>query len=735
MQILHHILADAALGATVEVRFLATVAKAPSLPTPESSFGSEDTAIPTRRSLQKWWAVSLEVLHTFSATASPTYDTDTPSPSLPSPAFSTPTAKSLFAQLDLQIGAGPAEVGTQSWIVSGVLPGARPPVDEDDPSTRLGRQRATLGAVGHEPSMDELKKFSVSGLKGTRVAVHAGEQSTFAKHLTMYLAGWGMDVSHVHLDGQSGPSPSGSATSSAQDEGAKGWREGVVRFDSGFGGSNDGGSPSTSSSTEPVNSPLKSTADLPSPGSSNGGAELPSNLVIIDDDVPTLRRMLLALRAPPLHYAPTLMSKRPQLSTRRTRSSPHVRQIHQVPLANANCVIIHFASLTHYKAIKEIVQDALASSRSPSFPDVLVIPKPAGPRRIITALWTALKRPAVDPSLPPIATSPTSPGIQYWTPRLSPALANQQDFDTAAADSLATKGDPANLGPKPRTPPVYFPGGPVGHPPSPLGKISDDQASYFSCVAEGMDGTTPSEGMVIQSPDGRPAIFFQPQTRSVRSASAKERATNRPAERDADLHESPDDIAESPPRTVAAPHEIGLGQGRRMASNSSVVSTESLVLPAGTPALTLDSFITAAKSRINSEVATPDESRNAPTPESILSRAASIHPSISPRNGTGPSPSFVTRRSASGASPPISPNAPPAAQPNSKPGTASPPSFYGRRSSGAASMPRIRRHNTRKSTLPTVPPINVLIVEGAFLSLPSFLRANGGSSQTTPSTR
>ena len=303
--------------------------------------------------------------------------------------------------------------------------------------------------------MDELNKFSVADLKGTRVAVHAGEQSTFAKHLTMYLAGWGMDVSHVPLNGQSDPSSTGSGPGSAQDEGGKGAREGGARFDSGFGGSMDGGSPSTPAVNEPVNSPLKSSADLPSPGSSNGGAaESPYNLVIIDDDVPTLRRMLLALRAPPLHYAPSLMSKRPQLSTRRTRSSPHVRQMHQVPLANANSVIIHFASLTHYKAIKEIVQDALASSRSPSFPDVLVIPKPAGPRRILTTLWTALKRPAVDPSLPPIATSPTSPGIQYWTPRLSPALVNQQDFDTAAGDALASKGEQGNVGTRPRTPPI-----------------------------------------------------------------------------------------------------------------------------------------------------------------------------------------------------------------------------------------------------------------------------------------
>ena len=124
-------------------------------------------------------------------------------------------------------------------------------------------------------------------------------------------------------------------------------------------------------------------------------------------------------------------------------------------------------------------------------------------------------------------------------------------------------------------------------------------------IAEGMDGATPSEGMVIQSPDGRPAIFFQPQTRCERAVSAKEKAMSRPTtDRD---QEVPDDAVDMTGRStppvrspVASLHEIGLGQGRRVASNASSGSADS-PLRIGTPALTLDSFITAAKSRAQSD--------------------------------------------------------------------------------------------------------------------------------------
>lgn len=587
--------------------------------------------------------------------------------------------------------------------------------------------------------MNDLKRFAEGSLKGHNVALHSGEHSTFARHLTTYLAGWGMDVLHVPLDSDEAAQKQG-----GENVWNKGRREPLGRVDSGF--ATEGNSPMTPF-TEPLMSPLASLAAAGAEASSSTtpATEAASDLIIIDDDIATLRRLLNSVRSAAQQYHPTLAAKRPQLASRRTRSSPHVRQVHQLPAANSSSVIIHFASLTHYKAIKDIVQTTLANSRTLTLPEVLVIPKPAGPRRIITALWTALKRPAVDPSLPPIATSPTSPGVQYWTPRLSPALAREQEFDFGTGSDTSNSGREATSGNsvKPRTPPATHFGsvvGIAGHPPSPLGKISDDQVSYFSVVADGMHGTTPSEGMVIQSPDGRPAIYFAPQNRGPRVDRAKERAAR--AERS--MSQNSGESEPSPPASrgpVATPHEIGLGQPRRLSASSVTTVNDVAVVPIGTPALTLDSFITAAKSRAVGEE--PPEPEPAPvgggaalirqqsnasmSTRGPVSRTPSGSGNTSPRVGATSGSAFAARRMTNGnaSTPPITPvpNSPhlggqataatsstttTRTREPSAPG--SPPFLHSR--SGTTSYGKKARKPSRKTTLPTVPPINVLIVEG-----------------------
>lgn len=702
----------------VEVKFSATLASEPPSFAPESAGDSQGTVLPTRRLLEKWWNVTLEIHHTPNPTRSPFDKTSSPPPPL-SPPFFTSFAKSFFSYLDIVMSDGGNVDGTQSWTLKAPLPAPRPVVENaDEPASLLNRRRASLGSPGHEPTLEDLDKFLETVLKGTRVALHSGEQSTFARYLTTCLAGWGMDVHHVSLEGET--SVDANDTNSGSD-----WsktRQPHNRFDSGFGSATaEGYSSSTSSEPGHKSAEASSPASSPSGSGSTSGSDGPTQLVIIDDDIATLRKMLLAFRAPPLHYAPTLMNKRPQLASRRTRSSPHVRQVHQLSNSAPGLVIVHFASLTHYKIIKEIVQDALATSRSAALPDVLVIPKPAGPRRILTALWTAMKRPPVDPSLSPIATSPTSPGIQYWTPRLSPALVSGQDFDSAAAESLASKsGDQSTISgvtSKVRTPPIYFSGVPVGHPPSPLSQM-DDQVSYFSCVAEEMDITTASEGMVIQSPNGRPAIFFQPQSRTSRSSSAKEK--------DKAIIEGSEGTPPVPRGHVAAPHEIGLGQPRRTASHSSTSSTDSPV-PVGTPALTLDSFIIAAKSKAASPESTSPEDSKFPNEGGFVPRRTSSIISVgtrsnagSPRNTATPPYPPLRRGASGGTSPPISPRpispspalaTSPAISFRDAPGLTSSLSFR-RVSSTSSPTGRPRKGTLRKSHLPTVPPINVLIVEG-----------------------
>lgn len=75
-----------------------------------------------------------------------------------------------------------------------------------------------------------------------------------------------------------------------------------------------------------------------------------------------------------------------------------------------NIIIVHITSLGHYKHVKDTVQSALFLVPPSRMPDIIVVPKPAGPRRFLTALYTAVRRPMVDPWFSPIATSPQSPG-------------------------------------------------------------------------------------------------------------------------------------------------------------------------------------------------------------------------------------------------------------------------------------------------------------------------------------
>lgn len=706
LQILHHIIASATPGTTVEVRFLATSASS-SVQDAGKNGEDEDETSEAGVLPEKLWSVSLEILHTLSATASLSSQQD-----LPSPPFDTHLARALLSQLSIELEDGPADANSRSWVMRAQLASPRPKLQSEDPAETLGRRRASLEpGTGQEPSMNDLKRFADTTLKGQKVALHSGELSTFAKHLTTYLAGWGMDVSHVPLEVEDKIDATG---------------------EKGYG--------------QHIETTIPHVSEVPifKNGTSDSGlsvsGEGASNLIIVDDDATTLRRILRQIRSMPLNYAPTLLAKRPQLASRRTRSSPHVRQLHQLPTVNSSTVILHFASLSHYKEIKEIVQTALASHRTSSLPEILVVPKPAGPRRIITALWTALRRPGVDPSLPPIATSPSSAGVQYWTPRLSPALTKEQEFDLVIAETSPGANSSHSHNVKPRTPPAQGQQGsghggvsaPAGHPPSPLGKISDDQVSYFACVADQLEGTSSSQGMVIQSPDGQAGLFFQPTSWSSRVDKSKGRGLVEQVSSGGAPSEGTSRVP------LATPHDIGLGQPRRTSSTSvsGVSSIPESTVPIGTPALSLDSFINAARSKAAGEDVAEDLPSSPSGGEALSrqishvsgsSRASSIRAGVTSSNSSprvaavgGPSRRMTSGvQSPPAAAAPASPNL--AAQSaararesigNASPATgpvAAPTSFSRRRTTSSAKNPK---KPTRRNTVATVPPINVLIVEG-----------------------
>lgn len=389
--------------------------------------------------------------------------------------------------------------------------------------------------------VSELARFIDVSLRGKKAALHALESSISARYLSHHLASWGMDISHVALRSDDDQDTTSSATTTAS-----AWasparmpqsQAQLGRYDSGFGGSDQSNSPhygaaspaplvhgdpfaSFSLATNNTGTSRSSGPSEPSLNTTSPPLDPTLNFIIIDDDISTLKRHLILLRNNPptvqLHNA--LLAKRPQLQSRRTRSS---QAVHRVAAVQAS--IIYFTSLTSYRQIKDIVHSVFknASSMFP-LPEVLVVPKPIGPRRLLTTLFSAVKRPTLDPFFVPIATSPASPGGQYsfGGGRPSPAPSHVNDFDIAAGQALHAnrQGEALSAVPSsvtnastPKTPPVPL-NQQTSNPPSP---VSPDALEYFSKSTVEL-GSSASQGVIIQSPDGRATgLFFQPRAASL----------------------------------------------------------------------------------------------------------------------------------------------------------------------------------------------------------------------------
>jgi osomolarity two-component system response regulator SSK1 len=335
-----------------------------------------------------------------------------------------------------------------------------------------------------EPSMEQLTHFAES-LKGKGVTLYANAKGSFAQHLTSYLTAWGMDVTHVSPDGDV---------------------DGLVEPP-----------PSVNSSADPRLSPTDSTA---SANSISG--QQPFSFIFIDDDVEVLKERLYALRneQPQLNLH---LRKRPALAAHhRPRSSPQIARAmghaHSIPAPAPSVVVVHFTSLSNYKVIKDIVQSVMTShagSTAP-LPEVMIIPKPAGPRRFLTALHTAVTKPIVDPFFAPIATSPSSPGLLPGGSFFH-SYHNTENHPRALSKTNRPSGSRSNSDRSSKSQ-KDFTDHAAPPPPSPLSM--SDNVEYFSEAAAKL-GTSPSSGLVIQSPDGQPAgIFFHPRGKTQRNPSS-----------------------------------------------------------------------------------------------------------------------------------------------------------------------------------------------------------------------
>ena len=363
-----------------------------------------------------------------------------------------------------------------------------------------------------EPSLEQLASFGET-LKGKRVTLYACADGSFAHHLTVYLTAWGMDVTHVSPESQvdalvDPPSPSPYEPRSSYSPSLGPYSESGFSF-------------SATGKTDPTQARSQ-----------------PPSFILIDDDIDILkeRLQLLRLNQHP-QPAPFGTRKRPSLSVHhRPRSSSQISRVMGLNThkQSARVIIMHFTSLGNYKLLKDVMQSIMTSYATSSslVPEVMIIPKPAGPRRFLTALHTAVTKPSVDPFFSPIATSPASPAASLSTgtsffasptsepststyvhnggspQSLSPSTknGNRPHSSRTNSDRSSRSGDSVNKS---------F----ANVLPSPL--ALPDNVEYFSASTQRL-GFSPSSGLVIQSPDGQPAgIYFHPRSKTSRTASSQ----------------------------------------------------------------------------------------------------------------------------------------------------------------------------------------------------------------------
>ncbi|OBZ77036.1 hypothetical protein A0H81_03805 [Grifola frondosa] len=371
-------------------------------------------------------------------------------------------------------------------------------------------------------------------------------------------------------------------------------------------------------------------------------------------------------QAYPLNIHPR---KRPSLATNhRPRSSPQVARVMgltaQPPLVTPQVVIVHFTSLSNYKLVRDAVQSILSpqSGAWSRIPEVIVVPKPAGPRRFLTALHTAITKPVVDPFFAPIATSPLSPAF-HLTPFFNTATV-QKSPGGRSTGSVRTVSDRSARSPKEG-------GGEGGGvaPSSPLG--IPDGMEYFSDAASKL-GTSPSAGLVIQSPDGQPAgIFFHPKPKTRNAPSSPHLERN----------------SDEPKKGLTIVHADAQRRSPRPLTSIDVGSSEELV---GTPPSSVKgkSRQQAGISDSVSASAEQDNVASSPT-ETSGSRNArkavqgDIYPLVSPQSRTTAGPPTTSRRA------PRRPN----------------PESY---ATAPAAIPKKGREASENNI---VPPISVLIVD------------------------
>lgn len=577
----------------------------------------------------------------------------------------------------LEVDPSPVEttVGHSCRISITLEPGAPSLVN---PNTPLTPQDAVyLGlteySIANEPTLDQLNQFAES-LRGKKAILHANAKGSFAIHLSSYLTAWGMDVSHVSADGVADGGDQAEDLSNTSQ---------VPNGDT--------------LEANPVGNATQPAP--PSPIASTRSTSETLSFVLIDDDVTVLRSRLQKLKADQAYPLHLQSRKRPSLATNhRPRSSHHVARVMGLPQSAATPpltpVIVHFTSLANFKLVKEAIQSSLIPLHGfvARVPEVIVIPKPAGPRRFLTALHTAVTKPIVDPFFAPIATSPLSPGIHSMSPffGVSNALRSPSGKSSTSTRSNRSPKEHADSPAHGSTPPLGVTEGLGYFPNTPLRM-----------------GASPSGGLLISSPNGPPTgIFFVPK-KSVGPPSSPLMERDKPRE-----HEGRNrGTSFRFPSTV---EEANSGRFNPFFPN--IVTPPDPVRPSPPVALpTASPNISDPKGKGREIDTTPVAMPPTNTSEE-QSPAIPGAPPPSAEPSPQPGPRLPSRRS--------SQNKPPSPSVSPVRAAAGTGTRRGSRRSVSDSVPPSSYSIRKKGKMPgesnIVPPISVLIVDGAFLT---FIRS------------
>lgn len=311
----------------------------------------------------------------------------------------------------------------------------------EKPSQILEKQLSNI-RFSNEPTLEDLSMF-IHNLKGVKIILHAPERSIFAKHLTSCLTSWNTDISHL---------PVLMAYNGDEEEAALQQQSDTV-----LGSDSEASSVGSQQQQPPIKTPLETIQANLSPASNRSiGSDIskkvpspaieedhlhsiPPTFILIDDDIMTLEKKLREFRDKPVVPAAEKHHHHPSQSRRHRRSKSRQGGTAESLSVYGTVAVVFFTSLTNYKRVRDIIHWFSSLTQAPYMPRVVVVPKPAGPRRFLTALHTAWNNAIVEPQFIPIATSPLSP-FAPSIGSMSSLYHHQHHYSPAEPGSNSTTG-------------------------------------------------------------------------------------------------------------------------------------------------------------------------------------------------------------------------------------------------------------------------------------------------------